>query len=153
MTSAFSPVTPPTSSSPTSGPERAAPRGGTRGRRSQTALLTVAAALRQVLPDAAVVGIACRRSPLRGHPLLDKVATSPGEVPALVDAALVSGRPVLVLIDDADGLADDGRLLQLFAGARPDLHVVAAGRADVLRTSYGHWTQNVRRSKSGILWA
>jgi S-DNA-T family DNA segregation ATPase FtsK/SpoIIIE len=39
----------------------------------------------------------------------------------------------------------------LLAANRPDLHVVAAGRSDALRSGYGHWTQAVRRSKAGIL--
>jgi DNA segregation ATPase FtsK/SpoIIIE, S-DNA-T family len=56
-----------------------------------------------------------------------------------------------VLIDDADGIDDlDGAVAGLL-GARPDLHVVAAARADSLRSLYGHWTQEVRKSKVGVL--
>ena len=33
---------------------------------------------------------------------------------------------------------------------RPDLHVIAAGRADALRTNFGHWTVEVRRSRQGL---
>jgi S-DNA-T family DNA segregation ATPase FtsK/SpoIIIE len=32
-----------------------------------------------------------------------------------------------------------------------DVHVVAAGRPDILRSSYGHWTAAVRRSRLGLL--
>ena len=31
------------------------------------------------------------------------------------------------------------------------MHVVAAGRADVLRGLYHHWTRTVRRSRLGVL--
>jgi S-DNA-T family DNA segregation ATPase FtsK/SpoIIIE len=33
----------------------------------------------------------------------------------------------------------------------PELHLIIAGRADSLRSAYGHWTQQVRRSRSGVL--
>ncbi|MCL2552895.1 MAG: hypothetical protein FWE75_12230, partial [Actinomycetia bacterium] len=32
-------------------------------------------------------------------------------------------------------------------------HLVAAGRADALRRTYGHWTQRARDSRCGILLA
>ncbi|MGH2943713.1 MAG: ABC transporter substrate-binding protein, partial [Solirubrobacteraceae bacterium] len=80
----------------------------------------------------------------------------------------------LVLVANADALERDGDKIRAFIGAlsrgvrdlredpdgaiegllaanRPDLHVVAAGRGDTLRTMYSHWTGAVRRSKNGIL--
>jgi S-DNA-T family DNA segregation ATPase FtsK/SpoIIIE len=64
----------------------------------------------------------------------------------------VAAGPTLVLIDDCDALDDPGgRLAQLLTAGRPDLHIVGAGRSDVLRTLYGHWTQVLRRSKAGVL--
>jgi DNA segregation ATPase FtsK/SpoIIIE, S-DNA-T family len=60
--------------------------------------------------------------------------------------------PVVLLIDDAEGFDDaDGAVAGLLAAGRPDLHVIAAGRSDSLRSLYGHWTQTVRRSKTGVL--
>lgn len=60
--------------------------------------------------------------------------------------------PTLVLIDDAEGIDDlDGRIAQLISMGRSNVHLAIAGRADVLRTQYGHWTQTVRRSKAGLL--
>ncbi len=57
-----------------------------------------------------------------------------------------------VLVDDAESFDDtDGAIDGLLGTARPDLHVIAAGRGDTLRTMYGHWTQQIRRSKNGIL--
>ena len=59
---------------------------------------------------------------------------------------------MVVMVDDADTVDDaDGTVASVLTRRRHDLHVVAAGRADVLRTLYGHWTQTVRRSKLGIL--
>jgi S-DNA-T family DNA segregation ATPase FtsK/SpoIIIE len=131
--------------------EHACIAGAARSGRS-TALLTVAAALRAAEPAATVLGVATRRSPVRDSPLVDKVATSVEDVAAIVDGALVASGPTLVLIDDAEGLDDgDGRIAQLLAVGRPTVHLAIAGRADVLRTQYGHWTQTVRRSKAGLL--
>lgn len=131
--------------------EHATMAGSARSGKS-TALLTLAAALRRVEAQATVIGVACRRSPLRGHPLIDKLATTVEEVPAVIDTALVASGPTLVLIDDAEGIDDlDGRIAQLISMGRSNVHLVIAGRADVLRTQYGHWTQTVRRSKAGLL--
>lgn len=131
--------------------EHATMAGSARSGKS-TALLTLAAALRRAEARATVIGVACRRSPLRGHPLIDKLATAAEEIPGLIDTALVASGPTLVLIDDAEGLDDlDGRIAQLIAMGRSNVHLAIAGRADVLRTQYGHWTQTVRRSKAGLL--
>lgn len=60
------------------------------------------------------------------------------------------GGSTLVLVDDAEGVDPDGRVLPGVL-ARPDTVVVAAGRADVLRGLYAHWTREVRRSRVGLL--
>jgi S-DNA-T family DNA segregation ATPase FtsK/SpoIIIE len=52
----------------------------------------------------------------------------------------------VVLVDDAEAVEELDGLLK-----RPGVHVVAAARADALRSLYGHWTQDVRRSKVGVL--
>jgi S-DNA-T family DNA segregation ATPase FtsK/SpoIIIE len=57
----------------------------------------------------------------------------------------------LVLIDDAELVDDDGTLAALLAAGGHDRHVIAAGRPDVLRSMYGHWTHLVRRSRLGVL--
>ena len=41
-------------------------------------------------------------------------------------------------------------LARLLSNPRPDLHIVAAGRADALRSAYGNWTQTLRRSRLGL---
>jgi hypothetical protein len=60
--------------------------------------------------------------------------------------------PALLVVDDAELVHDDdGALASLLAERRPNLHVVATGRADALRAEYGHWTNAVRRSRTGLL--
>ncbi|WP_420637618.1 FtsK/SpoIIIE domain-containing protein [Candidatus Poriferisocius sp.] len=59
---------------------------------------------------------------------------------------------VLVLIDDAETVIDHGGHLKALAADPPDgLHIVAAGNADRLRTAYGHWTAEIRFSRTGVL--
>ena len=42
-------------------------------------------------------------------------------------------------------------MARLLAASGDDVHVVAAGRPDALRISYGHWTHAIRRSRLGLL--
>ncbi len=127
--------------------------GPSRSGRS-TALLAVAAAVRRADPGATILGVATRRSALRGQPVFDRVATTADDVAGVVDAALMANGPTLLVVDDAETVDDPmGRLEQALRASRPDLHVVIAGRPDILRGLYGHWTQTVRRSKAGILLA
>jgi S-DNA-T family DNA segregation ATPase FtsK/SpoIIIE len=114
-----------------------------------TALLSLAAVLRGRVHLAGTGG---RRSPLRDCPGLDRFAAPGGEATALLARLRSADGPVVLLIDDAEGFDDaDGAIAGLLAAGRPDLHVIAAGRSDTLRTLYGHWTQTVRRSKTGVL--
>jgi S-DNA-T family DNA segregation ATPase FtsK/SpoIIIE len=55
----------------------------------------------------------------------------------------------LLLVDDAELVDDCSLLSELVRGRQPDMHIVAAGSADALRALYGHWTQDVRRSRIG----
>jgi DNA segregation ATPase FtsK/SpoIIIE, S-DNA-T family len=57
----------------------------------------------------------------------------------------------LFLVDDAEMVDDPGNVLSaLLTERRNNVWVVAAGRADVLRTSYTHWTTAIRRSRIGL---
>lgn len=71
-----------------------------------------------------------------------------------VEVVGAAGGPALLLVDDAE-LVDDpaGRLAGLAADAPPGCLIVAAARADALRTSYGHWTGAIRRRRRGVLMA
>ena len=93
-----------------------------------------------------------RRSPLRDCPALDRFAGAGGDASALLAQLRTHQGPVVLLIDDAEGFDDaDGAIAGLLGAGRPDLHVVAAARADSLRSLYSHWTQEIRRSKIGLL--
>jgi len=71
----------------------------------------------------------------------------------VVDDLPPHGR-VLIAVDDAE-LVDDvgGALAKLAASRRPGLMIVATGKPDSLRQSYGHWTGVIRRSRLGIVMA
>src|SRR4051794_8710191 len=98
-----------------------------------------------------IAAVAGRRSPLPECPALDQVAAA-GEAGALLAQLRVQHGPIVLLVDDAEGIDDaDGAIAGLLGGGRPDLHVIAAARADSLRTLYSHWTQEIRRSKVGLL--
>jgi S-DNA-T family DNA segregation ATPase FtsK/SpoIIIE len=97
-------------------------------------------------PDAAQVVLAPRRLPGRD------LAAAVAEAVAEVGRELARGRAVLLVIDDADLLADtDGRLLALVGRRGDDLTVVAACRADAVRSSYGTWLGELRRCRRGIV--
>ena len=60
--------------------------------------------------------------------------------------------PLLVLVDDADLTADDHAAIGSLATERcPERHVIAAARADRLRSLYGHWTRELRADRTGLL--
>jgi S-DNA-T family DNA segregation ATPase FtsK/SpoIIIE len=95
--------------------------------------------------DALVVTVAGPRSPLRA-------TYGPGDAHRAAAEVLASDRPAILLVDDAE-LVDDpsGALAGLVEGHDPRVAVIAAGRADVLRSAYTHWTRAIRRSKAGLL--
>jgi DNA segregation ATPase FtsK/SpoIIIE, S-DNA-T family len=89
------------------------------------------------------------RSPLAAHP---------GRRPSVAQlcSALEVGsqRPHLVLVDDAERVADvDGALVGLVSGDTGSVTLVASARPDVLRGMYGHWTEPIRRSRMGLVMA
>ncbi len=89
------------------------------------------------------------RRPARG-PLVDTPAIEAAAAVAAVDE--LAGRPCLLVVDDAERVADaGGHLAALVAERRPGVLVIAAGRPDGLRGLYGHWTAVVRRSRLGLL--
>ena len=93
--------------------------------------------------------VAPGESPLGGCPGVQQVGTDLEELLAPTGA---TDTPTLVLIDDAETVPDpDGALKTLAADSPSGLHIVAAGRADRLRTAYGHWTAEVRFSRTGVL--
>ncbi|MES4887432.1 FtsK/SpoIIIE domain-containing protein [Streptomyces sp. NPDC096012] len=130
--------------------EHALIAGPQRSGRS-TALCTIARQVTAAVNPPAVVAFAPRRSPLRELAGLTELVTEYGGLEAAL-AALTG--PALLLVDDADTIEDGlGVLDHWLSAALPGHHLVAAGRADALRRTYGHWTQRARDSRCGILLA
>ncbi|CAN5640155.1 hypothetical protein BH20ACT2_BH20ACT2_26060 [soil metagenome] len=110
----------------------------------------MAAVIKTSDPSVRVVAVAGPRSWLGRSPDVD-LAVEPGAARAALADAAAGGR-LVVLVDDADTVDDaEGVLASLLAGRAPDVHVVAAARADTLRTLYTHWTKALRASKVGVL--
>lgn len=115
-------------------------------------LWTIGETVKRAAPNAQVYGAGGRRSPLRSCQALDRFAGSPGEAKALVAQARTATGPVVVLIDDAGGFDDlDGAIEGLVSAAQPNVHVLAAAKADTFRSLYGHWTKTLRASRVGVL--
>ncbi len=96
-----------------------------------------------------VLALASPNSPLARIPNLCCLFCHTEE---LVAAARGTKKPTFVLIDDAETVLDpDGALKSLATNRSCATHIVAAGNADRLRSAYGHWTTEIRFSKTGIL--
>ena len=120
-----------------------------------TALLGLIESLRRLKAPGgsklSVYGLCQRRSSLASAPL-DRVAVGADEVAALVASVRLARGPVVLLIDDAEQFEDtDASLSGLLGANLPNLHVVAAGRSDELRSLYSHWTRTLRKSRAGVL--
>lgn len=114
-------------------------------------LLAIAEAARMASPEVKVFGLCSRRSPL-ADARLDQVANSPDETAPVIAAIRLQRGPVLLLIDDAERFADTDQSIAALVGNSPaNLHIVAAGRADDLRSLYNHWTKTLRKSRCGVL--
>jgi S-DNA-T family DNA segregation ATPase FtsK/SpoIIIE len=98
-----------------------------------------------------VTAVALRPSPLRTVPA-NRIVTDRDGLDDALATIRRNGALHLLLVDDAD-LVDDpgGRLAELVNERRADLRVVVGGRADVLRTAFGHWTAGIRRSRIGVV--
>jgi S-DNA-T family DNA segregation ATPase FtsK/SpoIIIE len=117
-----------------------------------TVLVSLARVVKSSSPEVMTIGVALRRSPLRDSPDLDRLVTTPAELAEALQGVDGDHRPQLILIDDADSVDDEnGALASLLARGRPDVHIVASGRSDALRSLYGHWIQIIGRSRLGLL--
>ena len=121
--------------------------GPARSGRS-TALQRLVVAWREAYPD----GWSCAVTPRRSATLLDEQHRH-RSIADIIDDVPPTGR-VLIAVDDAELIDDpDGALAKLAASRRPGLLIVATGKPDSLRQSYGHWTGVIRRSRLGIVSA
>lgn len=60
---------------------------------------------------------------------------------------------VAVVIDDAHRVDDPGTLAEIAQGEYPHVTVFAGARAEAVRTTYGHWTREIAKSRCGIVLA
>ena len=110
--------------------------GPARSGRS-TALATIGAAMAHCRPDVALATLRRGSDPAAFVEEVREVRRCHGQV--------------LVVIDDVERVEDpQGVLARLLADDGNDLRVVVAGRADLLRAAYGHWSAAARRSRHGL---
>ncbi len=111
-----------------------------------TALIVVADCWRAAHPSGWIGCVAPRRSSVC-------VGMAASDVAELLASMPTTG-PVLLVVDDAE-LVDDptGQLAARITARAEGLTVVAAGRPDSLRASFGHWTTAIRRCRLGIVMA
>lgn len=116
-----------------------------------TTLDAIAAMVASRHPDVVISAVTLRRSPLQDAPEIGRLARTADEVDTVLQELLADPAPQLLLVDDCEMLDDPRSLLtRALSETRADLHVIAAGRADGLRSAYGHWTQSLRRSRLGL---
>lgn len=117
-----------------------------------TGLARIAAAWSQAHLDGWVGAILPRRSTFpRG--LAARSAVDSTAIAALLDELIAHAAhgPVLLVVDDADGVDDASGRLTALAATTSGLCIAAAGRPDALRATYGHWTGVLRRSRLGLV--
>jgi S-DNA-T family DNA segregation ATPase FtsK/SpoIIIE len=114
-------------------------------------LHAIASLLSAAAPKVGLTVVATRPSPLR---MLDvaQLITAADQLPEALTALTEAAGRQVILVDDADMLDDpDETITKLVKQRLPEVHLIVVGRADTLRSAYGHWTQQVRRSRSGVL--
>jgi S-DNA-T family DNA segregation ATPase FtsK/SpoIIIE len=96
-----------------------------------------------------VVTLAGRRSPLAEDGPWRSLRAE--DLPIMIGRVSASDAPWLLLVDDADTINDaDSHLRALLGLHLPSGHIVAAGRADRIRSAYGSWIHELRESRAGI---
>lgn len=124
--------------------------GPARSGRS-TALAAVIASFRAACPNGKgglVAVVAGERSPLSGEPR----RWGPAGAAGAVDAVRSHPGPSLLVVDDAETVDDpEGALAGLVATVPATVALVVAGRSEVLRTAYQHWSRGLRRHRLGVL--
>ncbi len=130
--------------------EHALVAGPARSGRS-TVLLAIAEVLRTA-PQHVDIWAICTRRSLLADASFDAMAIGNDEAGSLLASAQLHTGPLVVLIDDAEKVDDDtDAIADLIAANQPDVHIIAAGRAEDLRSVYSGWTANIRKSHTGIL--
>jgi S-DNA-T family DNA segregation ATPase FtsK/SpoIIIE len=129
-----------------------------------TALASLAYSVRERAPEIVIHLLAPRRSPLTEIDIWTDIAqgTEACDAKAIELADWLSTRrdgsadgPVLVVVDDADELADSAgapaleRLVR--RGRDLNLRVIAAGETNAIQRAFGGWIRELRKDKTGLL--
>ena len=139
---------------------------GFRLRAGEHALITAPAhggkstALRTIAEIAAYAGVSVSAVAVRSSPILhncgflsatcDRVDSLKTFLETLRAHAIET--PQMLLIDDAESIDDpDGLLATLSTERIENLRIVVAARGDTLRSKFGHWTSEIRRSRVGLI--
>ena len=116
-----------------------------------TLLLTIAEILQTSTEPVKIWAACTRRSPLADAEF-EQVAIGDDETIAMLTAARMQTEPLVILIDDAEKFTEaKDDLSDLISEAKPNIHIIAAGRSDDLRSTYSGWTVAVRKARAGIL--
>lgn len=124
--------------------------GPARSGRTTALTVTGVVARRGGWPVAVVAG---RRSSLGASGALGPVIRPEdlaAKAPTLLADLDPTGPPLLLLVDDMELVDPEGAVMPGVL-ARSNVLVVAAGRADTVRSLYSHWARTVRQSRSGLL--
>lgn len=127
-----------------------------------TALATMVAGLLNAIDRPEVWAVLPRRgSSISRLTPTDRVVTGKAGVAQIralaegLEARQAEDRPVVLVVDDAEDLTDQGALadLDLIArqGAELGVHLVVAGEIEALRTSLASWSRSVRRGRRGLV--
>jgi S-DNA-T family DNA segregation ATPase FtsK/SpoIIIE len=131
--------------------------GNSRSGRS-SGLARISAAWSAAHPQAWIGAILPRRSTFPPH-LAARTASDATTIAALLDELTAhlkrhcgpNDPPALLVVDDAEMADDPGGRIMSLATLGTGLCIAAAGRPDVLRQSYAHWTGVLRRSRLGLV--
>ncbi|MCP3994149.1 MAG: hypothetical protein GY722_03650, partial [bacterium] len=109
-----------------------------------TALATLARVARAAHPGMHIAALLPRDSKLRECEAVDEIVSADD-----LDDALHLQSKSLLLVDDVELVDSGDDLSGLLKQRHPLLRVIGAGSADAIRGLYGHWTQDLRRSRVG----
>ena len=127
-----------------------------------TALATLAGSLSASTPGVELHLLAPRRSPLVDLPLWDSVAAGheecdrrASELAALVEERNGEGPPLVVVVDDADELAESAAALPLETvvrrGRDRNARVLAAAERVAAQRAFSGWLRELRKDEHGLL--
>jgi DNA segregation ATPase FtsK/SpoIIIE, S-DNA-T family len=114
----------------------------------------------RTLADVAYAGgatislLAYRRTPVQAFGAFSATCTRANDLEDFLRSVreLAEQGPHLLLIDDAEAIDDSSGLLVALATERiENLRIIVAARGDVLRSKFGHWTVEIRRSRAGLV--